>query len=163
MILLWKAAVLEMGLQGLQAHPQKFCFAENLGKSPEGLGKNGAHVVWLQKVAPKFCLETHEGLFGSYTRERSSWPLWKKICWQKLHKKLFGQVWGNSGKILCTPKICLLLYLWWKVTSTPVALILKGQGGKTLAMPPFSDVSMHIILHALSLLVIVGCNVPPGP
>jgi len=41
MILLWKAVVLEVGMQELQAHPQKFWFAENLGKSPENPGKHG--------------------------------------------------------------------------------------------------------------------------
>jgi len=40
MILLWEAMALEVGLQGLQAHPQKFWFAENLSKSPENPGKN---------------------------------------------------------------------------------------------------------------------------
>jgi len=29
----------------------------------------------------------------------------------KVAQKLFGQVWGNPGKILRTPKICLLLHL----------------------------------------------------
>ena len=37
---------------------------------------------------------------------------------------------GNLGKILRTPKICLLLHLWWKGTSAPVAPLLKGQRGK---------------------------------
>jgi len=38
MILLWKAVVLEMGVK---EHPQKFWFAENLGKILENPGKNG--------------------------------------------------------------------------------------------------------------------------
>ena len=42
MILLRKAVLLEMGVKGLQAHPKKFWFPENLGKSPENPGKNGA-------------------------------------------------------------------------------------------------------------------------
>ena len=37
---------LEVGLQGLQAHPQKFWFAENLSKSPENPGKN-SNQRWL--------------------------------------------------------------------------------------------------------------------
>jgi len=41
-----------------------------------------------------------------------------------------------------------------------VATLLKGQKGNGLAMPPFSSVPMHIILHALSLLAVVGYNVP---
>jgi len=31
-----------VGVKGLQAHLQKFWFAENLGKSPENPGKNSA-------------------------------------------------------------------------------------------------------------------------
>jgi len=42
MILLWKAVALEMGEQGVQAHTQKFWFAEKLGNIPENPGKNGA-------------------------------------------------------------------------------------------------------------------------
>jgi len=41
----------------------------------------------------------------------------------------------------------------------PVAPLLKGQRGNALAMPPFSGVPVHIILHALSLLVVVSRNV----
>jgi len=29
----------------------------------------------------------------------------------KIAQKSFGKVWGNPGKILGTPKICLLLHL----------------------------------------------------
>jgi len=36
--------------------------------------------------------------FEGHTKKRSSWSLWEKNCRQKLHKKLFWQVWGNSGK-----------------------------------------------------------------
>jgi len=82
--------------------------------------------------------------------------LWKRIWRQKLHKKLFGQVWGNSGKILCTPKICLLLHLWWKGTSAPVAPLLKGQRRKCPRHGSILGVPVPIILHALSLLVVVG-------
>jgi len=126
----------------------------------------------------------------------------------KVAQKLFGQVWGNPGKILRTPKICLLLHLWWKGTSASVAPLLNGQsgkqartslghqgwrrvfwegttffklcplvltyntffqgglalpsygpGGNALAMPPFSCVPVHIILHALFLPVAVSYNV----
>jgi len=33
------AVVQEAGVQGVQAHPQKFWFVENLGKIPKNLGK----------------------------------------------------------------------------------------------------------------------------
>ena len=40
MILLWKAVVFEVGVQRLQAQPQKYWFAENLEKSHENSDKN---------------------------------------------------------------------------------------------------------------------------
>ena len=47
------------------------------------------------------------------------------MCRKKLHKNLFGEVWRNSGKNPSQPKICLLLYLWSKIT--PFAPLLKRQ------------------------------------
>jgi len=44
MILLWKAVLLEVGLQGVQAHSQKFWFDEILGKIPENPGKKSAQL-----------------------------------------------------------------------------------------------------------------------
>jgi len=42
----------------------------------------------------------------------------------------------------------------------PLPLIWKGRGGKASAMLPLSGASVHIILHALSLLVVaLSCNV----
>jgi len=56
MMLLWKAVVSEVGGLGMQAHTQKFWFAENLGNIPDNPHKNGAqNVAWLQKTAPKVC------------------------------------------------------------------------------------------------------------
>ena len=66
-------------------------------------------------------------IFRGYTKNRSSWSLREKICRQKLRKKLFGQVWRNSGKILRTPKICLLLHLWSKGISASIVPLWKGQ------------------------------------
>ena len=41
MILLWKAVLLEVGVKEVQAHPQKFWFAENMGNILKNLRKNG--------------------------------------------------------------------------------------------------------------------------
>jgi len=67
MILLWKVVALEVGVQGLQAHPQMFWFAENLGKSPENTGINGAQRCLTSKMAPKVCIKTHEDVFLEVT------------------------------------------------------------------------------------------------
>jgi len=63
MILLWKAVVLEVGMQGLQAQPQKFWLAKNLGKALKIRVKISLKIVCLQKMAPKVCINTHEDLF----------------------------------------------------------------------------------------------------
>ena len=130
MILLWKAVVLEVGVQGLQAQPKKFWLAENLGKSPENPGKNIAqHCLTSKNGAQALHKNTWRPFFGGYTKKRSSWSSWEKIWRQKLLKKLFEKVWENPGKILRTPKICLLLHLWWKGTSVPGAPLLERQRG----------------------------------
>jgi len=50
-------------------------------------------------------------------------------------------------------------YLWYcyeKTPPPPLPAFWKGRGGNGPAMPPFCGVPVHIILHALSLLVVVG-------
>jgi len=136
MILLWKAVVLEMGAQRLKAYTQKFWFAEYLHKN------------------------TWRPLFGGYTKKMFWWSLWERICRQKLHKNLFGRVWENSGKNPSPPKKFACSYTYdEKSHPPPLPLFWKGRGGKALVIPPFSGVSVHVILHAVSLLVVVGCNV----
>jgi len=66
--------------------------------------KIAPNVVWFEKMAPIFALKHMKTFIGGYTKNRSSWSLWEKICRQKLHKKLFGQIWRTSGKILRTSK-----------------------------------------------------------
>ena len=52
MILLWKAVVLVVGVQGLQAYPKKFLFAENLGKRPENRARNEGGEAPLEYFSP---------------------------------------------------------------------------------------------------------------
>jgi len=56
--------------------------------------------------------------------------LWKRICRQKLHKIFSGKFGEIRAKTFATPKICLLLNLWWKSNSNLVAPLLKGQRDK---------------------------------
>jgi len=110
MILLWQAVVVGVGVQGFQAHPKKFWFAENLGKSPENPDKNGV----------QRCLTSKNGAQGLHKKTwRPFWRLHQKEVFMifvgetlqaKVAQKLYGHVWGNSGKILRIPRICLLLH-----------------------------------------------------
>jgi len=156
MMLLWKAVVLEMGVQGLQAYPKKFWFAENLGKSPEYPGKNGAqHCLASENGAQSL----HKNTWRPFLEVTPKWSLWGEICRQTLHTKLFGQVLGNSAKTFVPQKIACSYTLMMKRHLHPVDTLLKGQRGNGLAMPPVSSVPVHIILHAFSLLVVTGYNV----
>jgi len=66
MILLLKAVVLEVEVHWVQAHPQTFWFAENLGKKL----KMPPKVAWLQKCRPKFAEKHTNNLFGRHTKKK---------------------------------------------------------------------------------------------
>jgi len=73
----------------------------------------------------------------------------------KVAQNLFGKVWGNSGKIL-HPRNWPAFTPMMKSHLRPRCPSFEGaEGERTPAMPPFSGASVHIIAHALSLLVVV--------
>ena len=65
MILLWKAVVLEVGVQWVQAQPQKVLFAENLGKN-----------------ATKSCLTSKNGAQGL---QKNTWRPFLEVTPKKGH------------------------------------------------------------------------------
>jgi len=70
------------------------------------------NIVCLQKMAPKVCIKTHEDPFLEVTQKRGLYDLCeRKLGGKNSTEKLIGEVWGNPGKILRTPNICLLLHL----------------------------------------------------
>ena len=142
MILLWKAVLLEVVVQGVQALPK----SSDLLKILVQMAPN---VAWLQKMAPKVCKKTHEDLFCRWHREKFFIIFWGKICWQKLHKNVFGQVWGNTDKKILHTHQNLPARAPMKRNLHPVAHLLKEQRGNAPAMPIFSGVPVHVILHAL--------------
>ena len=144
----------EVGLQWVQAHPQRFDLLKIWVRTPP-------KVAWLQKMAPKVCRKTHEDLFWrSHQKKVFKWSLWEKLCRQKLHKKFFGQLWGNSGKDPSPPQNFACCYTNdEKAPPIPLPHFRKDREGNAPAMPPFSGVPVHIILHALCLLVVEGYNV----
>jgi len=54
MILLRKAVVFEVGVQGVKAHSHKFRFAENWTKSLKFRERMGPNFAWLKKWCPRF-------------------------------------------------------------------------------------------------------------
>jgi len=58
-------------------------------------------------MVPTFAENDMNPFFGGHTKR----VLYGRKFVGKSHTKHFGQVWGLRGKILHTPKICLLLHL----------------------------------------------------
>jgi len=161
LILSWKAVVLEMGMQELQAHPQKFWFAENFGKSftKRNLGKSGAlkirvkmapNVVWFQKMTPKVCIKTHEDLFLEVTPKRGLHDFCgRKFVGKTCTKNFSGKFGKIRAKSFAPQKFACSYTYDEKAPPTPLPIFWQGRGGNALVMPPFSVVPVRIILHAL--------------
>jgi len=104
------SVVQEAGVQGVQAHPQKFWFGENpgkihgnLGKISENLqylGKNGAQhdLIW-KNGAQRLQNHMKTSFFEGHLERSSAWEMFA----QKVVQKFFGQDWGNPGKNLSHP------------------------------------------------------------
>jgi len=127
MVLLWKAVVLDMGVQGLQAHPQKFWFAENLGKSPESPGENGAQRCLTSKMAPKAYIKTHEDLFLVVTPKRGLHDLCGRKFVGKSCTKNFSGKFVEIREKSFAPQKFSCSYTMMKRHLCPVLPLLKGQ------------------------------------
>ena len=151
--------LLEVGEQGVQTHPLKFWFAENLGKIPENPGK----------YSVQRCLTSKNGDQGLHKNtwrpflEATPKKLLRDLCGRKFVGKsctkiLSGKFREIRAKILCTPKN-LSAPTPTKRHFCPVAPLLKGQKGKC-----FRHASIFrrpcAYYPTLSLLVVVGYNVP---
>jgi len=156
MMLLWKAVVLEMGVK---AHSQTFWFAENLGKIPENPGKNGTKRCLTSKTEPKVCRKTHEDRFWRSHQKKVLMIFAGETLQVKVAQITFRASLGTCGQKIAPPKCACSYTFYEKAPSSPLPPFLKGQEGKGPAMPPFSGVPVHIILYALSLLVVVSCKV----
>jgi len=116
---------------GVAGTNQKCWFSENLGKSPENMGKNSTQRCLTSENGVQYLHQnTWRPFLEVYTKKKSTWSLLEKICKQKLNG-----------------------------TSTPVAPLLKGQRVNALAMPLFSCFPVNIILYTLSLFIVVSYNV----
>jgi len=71
-----------------------------------------------------------------------------------LHKTFSGKFGEIRAKILHNPKFAYSST--YDEKSHPLLLFWNDRGMNPPAMSPFSGFPVHIILHALSLLVVVG-------
>jgi len=107
------------GGAGVQENPLKFWFVESPGKIyenvckiPENLAKlseNMARIgtqccLILIKLRPTWDMGRITNVKNFFWRSSQTWCVWEEILRQRVAWKLFGQVWGNSGKNLSHPK-----------------------------------------------------------
>ena len=146
-MLLWKAFLLEVGMQCVEAYPQTFWFVRNLGK-------NVAQSCLTSKNVDQSLQKNTWRTFLQVTPKKALHDLCgRNFVGKSCTKKLFVQVWGNSGKNLSRPQKFACSTPMMKNNLRPQSPPLECP-----AMPPFSSDPEHIILHALSLLVVVGYN-----
>jgi len=115
--------------------------------------KMAPNIVWLQKMAPKVCRKTHEDLFGGHTKKGLNDLCGRecvgKTCTKNVLEK-FGEI---RVKNPSQPQKLPTLQPMMK--NHPRCSPFETTEGW---MPPSSGVPVDIILHALSLLLVVGCN-----
>ena len=117
--------VWQAGMQGVQAHSQKFWFVKNPGKSLKIWEKSlkiftKSLKIWAKslkirvKWCPTLCIFKNWHLTFAEKRHtpkvrikrRSSWYLWEKMCRQKSLGK-FGQKYFTSSTIFLLLHLCL--------------------------------------------------------
>ena len=103
------------------------------------------------------CIKTQEDLFLEVAPKRGL----HNLCGRKFVGKSctinfsgkFGEI---RAKSFAPPKCACSYTCDEKAPSLPLPFFWKGRGENALAMPPFSGIPLHIILHAISLLVVVS-------
>jgi len=120
MTLIWTAVVL-VGGGGASAPTKVFiCWKSAWKWRPTTL-------LDFKKWRPRFAENRMKTFFGGHTK-KGFHDLRGRVFAGKSCKKTFRKSLGKFGqKSFATPKISLLLNLWWKGTSTPIAPLLKGQ------------------------------------
>jgi len=126
---------------GVQAHLQKFSFAENLSKIPENRGRNCAQRCLTSKNSTQGLQKNTRRPFCVYLRQ----IFLGKNCTENFLGK-FGEI---RAKILRTPKNLPAPTPMMKRHLHLHCPFWKGRGGNAPAMPPFSGIPVHIILQSL--------------
>ena len=77
---------------------------------------------------PSVCRITWSSFCERSSQKRCSPSGWEEIFAQKVARKIFGQIWGNSSKKPFAPlKIYLLLHALWWGWFQPIAVIITAQ------------------------------------
>jgi len=112
--------------------------------------KIAPNVVWLQKLAPKVCIKTHEELFLVVTPKRDLHDLCGRKFVSKSCTKNFSGKFGEIRAKSFAPQKFSCPYTYdEKAPPTPLPLFWKGRGENALAMSPFSGVRAYCSTRTL--------------
>jgi len=131
-----------VGIQWVQAHPQKFWFAENLGKIPENPVKNGVQSCLVSNIGAQGLQKNTWRPFLEVTPKKVLNDLCgRKLVGESCTKTFPGKLGGNSGKNPSHPKACPYTKDE-KSPPPPLPLFWKEQGGNASAIPPSSGATV---------------------
>jgi len=145
-MLVWKALVLEMGMQ---THPKSFDLLKIWAKYLKIRVKIAPNVVWFQKWHSRFAEKHMKTCVWRSHEKMVFWSFWEKICKQKLHKKLFGPVWGNSGKNISHSKKFVCSYIYDEKAPAPPLHPFEMEEGEMLPSCLLSPAYLCILLYTL--------------
>ena len=104
-----------------------------------------------QEMMPKVCVKTHEDLILEVTPKIGLHDFCGRKYVGKSFAKNFSGKFGEIREKSFAPQKFACSYTYdEKALPLPLPLFWKGRGDDALAMPPFSGVPVHIILHAVS-------------
>ena len=86
-----------------------------------------------------------KSFFGGHTKKRS-WSLWGKTAGKSCTNNFSGKF-GDMRAKNRTPKMCLLLHLWWKSTFASVAPLFERTEGEMTPPCPHSPASLCILFY----------------
>jgi len=111
--------------------PSKVLICWKSGKHPwKSAWKWRPTLFYFKTWRPRFA-ENHMKTFsGGHTKKGIHDPRGREFVGKSCAKNFSWSLGKFGQKSFATPKISLLLNLWWKGTSAPVAPVLKGQRGK---------------------------------
>ena len=93
--------------------------------------KMAPNVAWLQKMTPNISKRIRADILWRSHQKVHNDPCRKEFVGKSCTKTFLGCLGKFGQKSFATPKICLLLNLWWKGTSSPVAPLFKGLRDET--------------------------------
>ena len=143
---------------GIKRAPKSFDLLKIWDTSLKIHMKMAPNLAWLQNMAPKICRKSHEDLSWGHTKKGLHDLRWREFVGQSCTKNFSWKFGKIQAKILRHTKNFPAPKPVMKRHLRPRCSPFERRGMNAPAMPPSSGVPVHINLHALSSLVVVGYN-----